>query len=61
MARGVILEKVEALRHCLNRVRLKCPGTPEDLAADHDLQDIVCLNLTRAVQVSVDLPIFWPS
>lgn len=40
---------------CLDRVRDKLPPTPEALAADPDLQDIVVVNIERAVQQSVDI------
>ena len=55
MDRRVIDEKLESLRRCLARVEAKVPATAEQLAADPDAQDIVVLNLERAVQVCVDL------
>lgn len=55
MAREVIEQKLEALRRCVERVSLKCPEDVETLARDADLQDILSVNLTRAVQLSVDL------
>ncbi len=55
MARQVISQKIESLRRCLVRIREKCPRKSSELAADPDAQDIVTLNLTRAVQVSVDI------
>jgi uncharacterized protein YutE (UPF0331/DUF86 family) len=55
MDRGVIERKLEALRHCIARVRAKRPPTAESLAADADLQDVLVLNLSRAVQVCVDI------
>jgi len=39
----------------VTRIRSRLPPTPEELEADYDLQDIVSVNLERAVQVSVDL------
>src|SRR5207249_12175937 len=50
----LISEKLESLRRCVQRVQKKCPATPEELMEDPDLQDIISLNLTRAVQLSVD-------
>ena len=47
-------QKLESLRRCLARVRSKQPFSPEQLASDFDLQDIIALNLTRAVQMAVD-------
>ena len=55
MDREVIEQKLESLRRCLIRVGEKCPESPEVLAADPDAQDIVALNLTRAVQICVDI------
>lgn len=55
MDREVIEQKLESLRRCLQRVAEKCPRDPAALAQDIDLQDIVTLNLTRAVQLCVDL------
>jgi uncharacterized protein YutE (UPF0331/DUF86 family) len=55
MDREVIEQKLESLRRCLQRIAEKCPSDPEKLSRDPDLQDIVTLNLTRAVQLCVDL------
>ena len=55
MDQRIILDKLESLRHCVQRIERKRPDTLEALQADLDLQDILSLNLTRAVQVSVDL------
>lgn len=55
MDRRVVLDKLESLRRCVRRIESKRPDTLEALRADEDLQDILSLNLTRAVQVSVDL------
>ncbi len=56
MDRQVIEQKLESLRRCLLRVTEKCPVDAETLVRDVDAQDIITLNLTRAVQLSVDLP-----
>lgn len=55
MDRVLIEEKLESLRRCLERVRQRCPETAESLAEDPDAQDILTLNLTRAIQLSVDI------
>jgi uncharacterized protein YutE (UPF0331/DUF86 family) len=55
MDREVIEQKLESLRHCLQRIEIKCPADAQTLATDADLQDIVALNLSRAVQVCVDI------
>lgn len=51
----VIAQKLESLRRCLQRLKEKCPEDPAAFVSDPDLQDIVVLNLTRAVQLSVDI------
>jgi uncharacterized protein YutE (UPF0331/DUF86 family) len=55
MDREVVEQKLESLRRCLLRIETKCPADAVTLAADIDLQDIVSLNLSRAVQISVDI------
>ena len=55
MDREVVEQKLESLRRCLQRVETKCPADADTLAADFDLQDIVTLNLSRAVQLCVDI------
>ncbi len=55
MDRVVVEQKLESLRRCLLRVQTKCPADADKLAADFDLQDIVSLNLSRAVQLCVDI------
>ena len=53
---GLVLEsKVESLRSCVARIQLKCPADAATLATDIDAQDIVVLNLSRAVQLCVDM------
>lgn len=55
MDREVVEQKLESLRRCLQRIETKCPADAETLVADVDLQDIVSLNLSRAVQLCVDI------
>lgn len=55
MDRRVVDEKLESLRRCVERIRSRCPEDPSVLISDPDLQDIVTLNLTRAVQICVDI------
>jgi len=59
MDRLLIEEKIESLRRCLSRIEEKCPSSVKELEADVDLQDIITLNLTRAVQLSVDIAAHW--
>lgn len=55
MDREVVEQKLESLRRCLLRIEAKCPADASTLVADIDLQDIISLNLSRAVQISVDV------
>jgi hypothetical protein len=42
MDRRVIEAKLEGLRRCVKRLEQKQPSTPQALATDYDLQDIIC-------------------
>lgn len=61
MDRAIVDQKIESLRRCLERVRTRLPSTVEALQSDPDAQDIVALNLTRAVQLCIDLAAHWLS
>lgn len=51
----LVLRKMESLGRCVNRIRSKRGFTHEELLRDFDLQDILSVNLQRAVQLSVDI------
>lgn len=55
MDREVIDSKLESLRRCLERLRNKLPVSASDMTRDLDLQDVIALNLIRAVQISTDI------
>jgi len=55
MDREIIEQKIESLRRCLRRIETKCPADALTLMTDIDLQDIIALNLSRAVQICVDI------
>ena len=55
MDRRVIEQKLETLRYCVKRVAERCPENADTLARDPDSQDIIALNLSRAVQQCVDI------
>ena len=55
MDRDIVAQKLESLRRCIKRIEEKCPSTAEALQHDIDAQDIVSLNLTRAIQLCVDI------
>ena len=55
MASTIILTKLDSLHRCLSRIEAKSPASLEILESDLDIQDIITLNLTRAVQICVDI------
>ena len=59
MDEPLLFQKLESLQRCIQRVELNLPDSLETLLKDPDAQDIVSLNLTRAVQMSVDIASQW--
>jgi uncharacterized protein YutE (UPF0331/DUF86 family) len=55
MASLILDQKLESLRRCLSRIDDKTPSTLGELIDSVDLQDILVLNLTRAVQLCIDI------
>jgi uncharacterized protein YutE (UPF0331/DUF86 family) len=55
MDKDVVLNKLESLRRCIQRVEDKTPASVDRLIEDYDLQDIISVNLERAIQTSVDI------
>ena len=55
MDETVILVKIESLKRCLDRIKTKIPHDAKQLSSDLDRQDIIILNLERAVQLCVDI------
>ncbi len=55
MDRQVIDQKLESLRRCIVRIQDKFPVQAAELQSNFDLQDIIALNLSRAVQLTVDI------
>jgi uncharacterized protein YutE (UPF0331/DUF86 family) len=55
MDKNLLLNKLESLDRCLKRIEDKTPQSLKKLQKDYDLQDIIVLNLERAVQNSVDI------
>ena len=51
----VILKKIESLKFCVGRIQAKRPPDSETLKNDLDIQDIISVNLERAVQLCVDI------
>ncbi len=65
--RDVLDAKVESIRRCIERIEAKAPGSVRELENDYDAQDIISVNLQRAVQLCVDLGAYliamrgWPA
>ena len=55
MLNDVVRRKLESLRRCIGRIEQKRPFSVETLKTDYDIQDIISLNLERAIQISVDI------
>jgi len=53
--KDVMLNKLESLRRCVKRIQDKTPPSSDALKENIDLQDIIVLNLERAVQICVDI------
>lgn len=51
----VIAAKLDALALVVRKIERKRPITLDKLIADDDLQDILVLNLAKAVQIAVDV------
>ncbi|HKT32071.1 MAG TPA: DUF86 domain-containing protein [Gammaproteobacteria bacterium] len=58
MDKLILQEKLEALRNCIRRIEARRTTTIDELRDDADRQDIIALNLTRAVQLCVDIATF---
>jgi len=55
MENDVILKKMDSLQRCIKRIEEKSPDNWDSIEEDYDLQDILTVNLERAVQISVDI------
>ena len=52
---ALIEQKLESLRRSVRRVKEKCPENAAAIASNYDAQDILSLNISRAVQMCVDI------
>ena len=55
MDQVILAQKLESLRRSIKRMEEKTPSNVDRLTQDPDIQDILVLNLTRAVQLCVDI------
>ena len=55
MDKEVLQAKLEALIRCVHRIKSQNIPSLEELQSNFDKQDIIILNLQRAVQICVDI------
>ena len=55
----LVTSKLESLARRVGRLRSKTPENLETLRSDVDAQDIIAVNLERAVQICVDIALHW--
>lgn len=55
MDQQLISSKLDSLYLCMQRITAKRCTTVEALLADIDIQDILALNITRAIQICTDI------
>ncbi len=55
MDKLIVFSKLDSLKRCIDRIKDKTPDSLDALRSDPDRQDIIVLNLERAVQISVDI------
>ena len=54
MTSETVSAKLVSIGRCVERIVQHTPASAKELAADYDTQDIVSVNLQRAVQLAVD-------
>ena len=59
MDEQLVSQKLDSLRRCIQRVESRTPTSVEQLRTDIDTQDIIAINLTRAIQMCVDIGAHW--
>ena len=55
MTEDVLFAKVETIRRCIVRIREHLPSSADELSINIDAQDIISINLERAIQACVDI------
>lgn len=55
MADILIRQKIDSLSRCIARIKEKTPDSVSVLLQSQDIQDIISLNIERAVQQCVDM------
>lgn len=55
MGKIIVNKKLDSLYRCIKRIEEKCPADASEPKRNIDLQDVIVLNLSRAVQLCVDI------
>lgn len=55
MDHELVLLKISSLQRCISRIEEKRPNSAQVLMENYDLQDIISINLERAIQICVDI------
>ncbi len=61
MNRIIAYQKIESIDRCIRRIQEKAPESLDVLREDLDAQDIISVNLERAIQLCVDLAMWFLS
>lgn len=51
----IIDSKIDSILRCIDRINTRLPDTREAFLQDLDAQDVIVLNISRCVQLSVDI------
>lgn len=55
----LVISKLDSLARCVERLKSKTPEALDILQNNIDAQDIIAVNLERAVQLCVDIALHW--
>ena len=55
MKDDIIINKIETIKRCLNRIKEEYLGFEKELENNYTKQDSIILNLERAAQASIDV------
>jgi uncharacterized protein YutE (UPF0331/DUF86 family) len=55
MDNRIVSQKIESLRNCIDRIKSKEPVSAHDLTTNFDIQDVISVNLERAIQNCIDI------
>ncbi len=53
----VLEKKIDSILRCIERIQSRTPTHQKDFLSDYDAQDVIILNISRIVQLAVDIAI----